>query len=234
MAQVEQLLKYQTEDSKLLQIERDAANSVERKNYVQAKAFLTKAPEKLEALDGTARELATVLEKLKKNYNEIAETLKEFENLDELVEGGADISFYKKSVTGVADQLRSIKGEINSLVKSIKDCDEEYQSLKKKTITVQEQYKQYKVAYQEYKNAKQAEIDGIQKTLDELAKGIDEDVMKKYQAKRSERIFPILCAVKGDRCSKCGMELSILGKEKLSSKGVTECDNCHRFLYKDR
>jgi predicted nucleic acid-binding Zn-ribbon protein len=233
MAQVEQLLKYQTEDSKLLQIERDAANSVERKNYVQAKAFLTKAPEKLDALDATAHELALALEKLKGSYAEIAETLKEFENLDELVEDGADISFYKKSVASVADKLKSIKGEINSLVKSIKDCDEEYQTLKKKTISVQEQYKQYKVIYQEYKTSKQAEIDKIQKTLDELAKGIDVDVMKKYQAKRSERIFPILCAVKGDRCSKCGMELSILGKEKLSNAGVTECDNCHRFLYKE-
>jgi predicted nucleic acid-binding Zn-ribbon protein len=68
--------------------------------------------------------------------------------------------------------------------------------------------------------------------LDKIAKGIDEDVLKKYKAKRSERIFPILCELKGDRCSKCGMELSIAGKEIVSSGKVIECENCHRILYK--
>ena len=39
MAQIEQLLKYQTEDSKLLRIEREASSSEERKNYSQAKLW---------------------------------------------------------------------------------------------------------------------------------------------------------------------------------------------------
>ena len=68
MAQIEQLLKYQQEDSKLLKLERETANSDERKNYTQAKAFLTKAPEKLEALDSKAKELERLLEQLNKQY----------------------------------------------------------------------------------------------------------------------------------------------------------------------
>ena len=72
----------------------------------------------------------------------------------------------------------------------------------------------------------------VQAGLDKLAKNIDPEVLKKYQIKRSERIFPIICAVKNDRCPKCGTELSISGKEKVSS-GVTECEYCHRFLYKE-
>ena len=46
MAKVEKLLKYQAEDSKLLNIEREAANSEQWKNYSQAKSFLTKAPDR--------------------------------------------------------------------------------------------------------------------------------------------------------------------------------------------
>lgn len=233
MAQIEQLLKYQAEDSKMLQIERDAANSTERRNFVQAKNFLTKAPEKLEALDAKAKELTSLLEKLTKKYEEIAETLKEFENLDELVEGGADISFYKKNVTQIAEKLKSIKSEINALVKSVKDADEEYQAMKKKTIAVQKQYQEYSVVYQEYKKTKKAEMEQLQKELDKISATIDPEVMRKYQSKRSERIFPIICAVKNDRCSSCGMELSIVGKEKISGGKVTECDNCHRILYKE-
>ena len=230
---IEQLLKYQTEDSKLLNIEREAATSEEWKNYSQAKSFLTKAPEKLEAMDAKARELESLLEKLNKKYDEIAETLKDFEHLDELVEDGADISFYKKNATQIADKLKSIKSEINALVKSIKDADTEYRTLKKKTLTVQEQYKEYSAKYKEYKNGKLAEMDAVKAELKKLAKDINPEVMKRYETKRSERIFPIICAVKNDRCSKCGMELSIVGKEKLASGEALECENCHRFLYKE-
>lgn len=230
---IEKLLKYQEEDSKLLKIEREASNSDERKNYSQAKSFLTKAPEKLDAMDAKALEMNAILQKLNKKYEEIAETLKDFENLDELVDEGADISFYKKNATQIADKLKSIKAEINALVKSIGEADEEYQSLKKKTIAVQKQYAEYSIAYQEYRKTKLAEMEAVKSELDKLAKDIDPEVLKRYEMKRSERIFPIICAVKNDRCSKCGMELSIVGKEKIARGEATECENCHRFLYKE-
>ncbi len=232
MSQVEQLLKYQEEDAKLLQIEREAANSEERKNFSIAKNFLTKAPEKLEALDAKARELSAIAKELENKYAEIAETLGDFDNLDELIDGGADISFYKKNVLQISERLKGIKAEINALVKAVKEADEEYQAMKKKTIAVQKQYEEYRKVYSQYKESKLAEMKTIQVELDKLAKNIDGEVMKNYQIKRSERIFPILCEVSNGRCSKCGTELSLAGKEKIASGTVTECDNCHRFLYK--
>lgn len=230
---IEQLLKYQAVDSKLLEIEREAANSEEWKNYSQAKSYLTKAPEKLEAMDAKAVELKEVLSKLEKKYAEIVDTLDDFDNLDELVDGGADISFYKKNVSQIADKLKSIKSEIAALSKSIKDADTEYQTFKKKTQTIEKQFTEYSAAYKEYKARKLAEMEEVKKELAKLAKSLDPEVLKRYETKRSERIFPIICAVKNDRCSKCGMELSIVGKEKLASGAALECENCHRFLYKE-
>lgn len=233
MTQIEKLLKYQEEDSKLLKIERDAANSEEWKNYSQSKSFLTKAPEKLDAMNAKARELEAELQNINKKYEDIAETLKDFENLDDLVEEGADISFYKKNATQLLDKLRAIKAEINAITKSIKDADEEYKALKKKTISVQKQYTEFATAYQEYKKSKLAEMEAVKGELKKLAADIHPEVLKRYEIKRSERIFPIICAVANDRCSKCGMELSIVGKEKIAHGEVTECENCHRILYKE-
>ena len=125
MAQIEQLLKYQSEDEKLLRLERETANSEERKNYSQAKAFLTKAPEKLDGLEAKANELTRLLEQLNRQYADIAETLQDFENLDELVDGGADVSFYKKNVLQITERLKSIKAEVAALTKAIKEADEE-------------------------------------------------------------------------------------------------------------
>lgn len=231
--QIEQLLRYQQEDEKLLKIEHEAANSEERKNYTQAKAFLTKAPEKLDAYESKAIELNALLEKLIAKYAEIEETLGDFDNIDELVDGGADVSFYKKNVLQLTEKLKSIKQEVLNLTKAIKEADEEYQAMKKKTIAVQKQYAEYSEAYKKYREAKMAEMEAVKKELEKLAKGIAPEVMQSYQSKRSERIFPILCAVKNGRCSKCGTELSLSGKERIESGLATECDNCHRFLYKE-
>ena len=233
MTQIEKLLKYQEEDSKLLKIEREAANSEEWKNYSQSKSFLTKAPDKLEAMNAKARELEADLQKISKKYEDIAETLKDFDSLDDLVEDGADISFYKKNAMQLLEKLKSLKSEINALSKTIKDADEEYKALKKKTISVQKQYTEFATAYQEYKKSKIAEMETVKEELKKLSADIYPEVLKRYEVKRSERIFPIICAVAGDRCSKCGMELSIAGKEKIAHGEVTECENCHRFLYKE-
>lgn len=232
MSQVELLLKYQQEDSKLLKIEQEYSNSEELKNYSQTRSFLKKAPEKLELMDNKARELKLDLEKLNKKYAEIHETLQEFENLDDLVSGGADISFYKKNVAQIGDKLRGIKNEINALSNAIKDADSEYRAMKKKVLEVQEKYAKYSEIHKTYKEKKVEEMKQYQDELKNLSKDIDKEVLNKYTIKRSERIFPILCKEEGGRCSQCGSELSIADKEKLSSGKVIECDNCHRIVYK--
>lgn len=232
MAQIEQLLKYQAEDEKLLKLEQEALNSEERKNYVIAKNFLTKAPEKLEAMDAKAKEFEATLQSYNKQYSEVAETLGDFEHLDELVEDGANIAFYKKSLSQIIEKIKLIKSEIAAIQKAIREASEEYQTLKKKTIAMQKQYTEYSAKYKELKTAKDSEAQAVKGELVRLSSGIDKEVLARYQAKRSERIFPILCEVKNDRCSKCGTELSIVGKEKLSGGKLTECDYCHRILYK--
>lgn len=233
MTQIEQLLKYQEEDSKLLKIEKEAAGSSEWKNYSQAKSFLTKVPEKLEAMDSMACEIESELKKIDAKYQDIAETLSDFENLDDLVDEGADIAFYKKNATQLLEKLKSLKAEINAKSKTIKEADEEYKALKKKTISVQKQYTEFATAYQEYKKGKLDEMEQIKGELKKLAAKLEPEVLKRYEVKRSERIFPIICCVANERCSKCGMELSIADKEKIARGEVTECENCHRFLYKE-
>lgn len=232
MSQVEKLLKYQEEDAKLRKIEQEDAASEERKNFMQAKAFLTKASDKLDAFDAKAQQLAALLPELKAKYEEVAETLVDFENLDELVEDGADISFYKKSLAQLTEKVKSLRAEIAALTKAIKDSDEEYRAMKKKTIAVQNQYAEYSETYKNFRNKKREEMATVKRELDEIAKDIDPAVFQRYQNKRSEHIFPVLCAVKDNRCTKCGYELSLVGKEKISMGAAVECENCHRFLYK--
>ncbi len=233
MSQVEKLLQYQKEDSRLLKIEQEVHNSEEYKNYIQTRKFLKQAPEKLDALDAKARSLASTVEELSKKYEEVRETLTDFESIDELIDGGADIAFYKKNLTQITETIKAIRSEINAIYKQIKAAQDEYQSMKKKTIAMQKQYEEYSKIYKAYSEEKKKEMAEVQKVLDEIKKDIEPQVMQGYQTKRSERVFPILCPEKNGRCSICGSELSLSFKEKISGGGVVECDNCHRYVYKE-
>lgn len=231
---IKELVRYQETDSKLIGIEKEIAASEERKKYMTARKFLEKAPEKLETLDAKATELVHLLELLVKKYNEIAETIKEFENLDEMVEQGAEIFFYKKNATQIMDSLKSLKAEINKLASRIEEAKSEYATAKKQTIAAQKQYKEYKVKYSEIKEARAEEIKTIENDLAAIAKNIPADLLAKYNAKRKEKLFPVVCSVKDNRCPQCGMELSIAEVSKLSDGTVIECDNCHRILFADK
>ena len=87
---IQDLLRYQETDGKLRTIEQEIAASDERKKYMTARKFLEKAPEKLEALDAKAAELKHIFELLTDKYAEIADTIKDYENLDEMVEQAFD------------------------------------------------------------------------------------------------------------------------------------------------
>ena len=232
---IDELLKYQEADGKLRAIEQEISATDERKKYMTARKFLEKAPEKLEALDAKAAELKHVFELLEKKYSEIADTIKDYENLDEMVdEEGGDISFYKKNASQIADNLRALKGEINKLVSQIEAASAEYAAAKKQTIAMQKQYKEYKVKYGEIKDAHAEQIKEVEAELAALAKKVPEATLAKYKAKRKEKVYPVVCEVAGNRCPQCGMELSIAELSKLSEGTFIECDSCRRILFKKK
>lgn len=232
MSQIAQLLLYQQKDSELLKIEQEIANSEERKKYVQTQSYLKKASDKLDKLESQSQGIVAQLEVLNERYKEISETLKDFDHMDELVKEGADLSFYQRNLSQIIEKIKALKGEIAALITAAKESTDEYQKMKKTTIAAQKQYPALQAAYKQFKQSKQEETDKINSELKGLSKDIDPEVLRKYQAKRSERIFPIICEIKTDRCSKCGIELSIVDKEKVAAGKVVECENCHRILYK--
>jgi predicted nucleic acid-binding Zn-ribbon protein len=162
------------------------------------------------------------------------ETLKDFDALDELIAGGADIAFYKKKAQSVFDQLKKLKAELAELINIINETSVEYQKLKKQVIAAQKLYREAADKY----NAVKAEKEDVRKELEaklaEIAKDISEEAFGKYKSKRKEKIFPILCRFNGNNgCPFCGMDLPIADVNKLKGGGMIECDSCHRLIYKE-
>ena len=233
MAQLQAILKYQEIDAKIYKIERDLAGSEERKEYAKVKKFLESAPEKLDALEAKARGLRSEADELLKQYARLEETLKDFDNIDELVTGGADISFYKKKAQTKVEQLKKMKADLGVLLTAIKATDEEYQKLKKQVLSIEKKAPEVYKKYKELKAAKDAEKKPFEVELSTLEKEISAEMLEVYRTKRKEKIFPVVGQIMGGRCPYCSMDLPIAARSKLSGGGWIECENhiCNRILF---
>lgn len=229
MSQLQAILKYQEIDRKLFKLENELAESEERKKYVKLQKFLKVAPEKLDSLEVKATALKAEADGLTKKYEQIEGTLGDFEHLDELVGGGADVAFYKKKAQSVAEQLKKLKADLNALAENIKATDVEYQKLKKQVISAQKQYAEASEAYKAVKAQREEEKKAIETELASAGKEVDGEMLARYQTKRKEKIFPVVGELYSGRCPFCSMEPPIAAQSKLA--GGVECDNCHRIIF---
>lgn len=231
MSVLEQLLEYQKVDADLRKIEQSVAGSEERKKFMQAKKFMESAREKLDAQDKRAAELKRLRDDLAVRAEEIARQIAEYSDIDEMVDEGGDVSFYKKNAQALLDRLRAVKAEMQKLAADVNAAVDEYERFKKQTIAMQKQGEEYSKKFKDLKNSCAAEVENITKKLNAIAKDIPDDIMQRYQQKRKEKIFPIIAPLSGDRCV-CGMDFPLAQQGKLAGGNVVECEHCHRFVYK--
>ena len=225
------ILKYQEIDRRLFKLDNELAESEERKKYAKLRKFLKTAPEKLDALETKAAALSSEAQALTKKYEEVSATLGDFDNLDELIEGGADVSFYKKKAQSIVENLKKVKADLIALQNSIKETADEYQKLKKQVISAQKQYAEAEESYKAVENSQKDERTAILKELAEAEKAVDNALLARYQTKRKEKIFPVVGELYSGRCPFCSMEPPLIAKSNLAN-GI-ECDHCHRIIFEN-
>ena len=232
MSVLQDLLEYQKVDARLREIEQGIASSDVRKKFMQAKKFMESAREKFETQDKRAQDLKRLRDDLIRRAEEIGKQIAEYADLDEMVDEGGDVSFYKKNAQALLDRLRGLKAEMQKLTADITATAEEYERFKKQGALMQKQYKEYKEKYDALKAEHSDEVKKINAQLAVIAKKLPADTLKKYQQKRREKIFPIIVPLSGDRCV-CGMDFPLAQQGKLAGGNVVECENCRRFVYKE-
>ena len=231
MSVLSELLEYQNVDAQLRKIEQEVSASEEQKKFAQANKFMKSAPERFEAQDKRAVELAALRDDLVRRAEDISRQIAEYSELDEMVEEGGDVSFYKKNAQALLDRLRALKGEMQKLNADIAATVEEYERFKNQGAAMQKQYKEYKAKRDELVNARKDEVNALRTRLTEIGKKIPAETLAKYQQKRKENIFPIIAPLNGNMCI-CGMDFPLALQERLAGGNVVECEHCRRFVYK--
>ena len=230
-AMIEELLEYQKVDGELRKVELELGASDERKKMMQARKVMKNAESRIAAHDKRAVELKQSIEALSQRCNEIAKAIGEYSELDELVEGGADITFYKKNAQALSDRLRALKAELQKVLAEAESVSQEYKKLMEQGKQMNKQYKEFGKKYQELEGSRAAEVEGIKSRLGTIAAKLPKEILERYQVKRRENIFPVVVPLTNNMCM-CGMDLPLSHQSKLAGGHVIECENCHRFIYK--
>lgn len=226
-----ELLEYQRVDGTLRKIEQEIASSEERKKYLQARKVMKTALDKLDVLDRHAADLIRLRDELSVRIREMSKGLDEYDDIDELLEGGADVGFYKKNAQALLDKLRTVKGELAKLLGEIDSVAAEYKKLMEQGKQANKVYKENKEKAEKIEASHSGEIKEIKAKLAEIAKSIDPKVLEYYTNKRQEGIFPVVVQLNDWMCV-CGVELPLLHRSELAGGNMIECEHCRRLIYK--
>ncbi len=226
-----QLLDYQKVDSDLRKIELEIASSDERRKYLQARKVMKAALDRLDALDSHAAELIRMRNEIASRIEASAKGLEEYDDLDEMLEGGADVGFYKKNAQLMLDKLRSVKAELARLLSEIENVSAEYKKLMEQGRQANKQYKENKEKADKIEHSHDGEIKALQEKLAEIGKTIDPKILEHYKLKRKEGIFPVVVPLNGEFCV-CGRDFPLAQQGSLAGGNMVECENCRRLVYK--
>lgn len=230
---LDKLIEYQSVDAELRAIEQELSGSEDRKKGVAAKKFLDTVNDVLAELDRKAQEFDAAYKKYAEGFNQLNETQKEFEGLNDTYTEEDEINFVKKKAQELMSQLKALEEKLVRLQEEITSLTNEYNNLKKKTLVAQKQFKECGQKYTELKASKASAQAEIQARLQAIRKDIPKEVMEAYDKRRADKVFPIVYEiVTAGFCPSCRTEISMLAASKLTKDGFIVCDNCGRLIYK--
>lgn len=237
---IKNLLDYQEVDLKLKTIEDEILKTEEAQKYYAARKFLSTVKDTLQAFEDKAEKLLIRYNNALKEVDEMKKTAAECKAIVESCEDESELNYISKKFKSAVDALSRREQEINDIIKEMEDLSREVVKLNKQNKVMREQFAAYKPKFEELRAQKNNDVKALKDKMAEIGKTIDKidnQVMDKYQLKRKDLKFPIICdanvnaKTKSVYCPRCGSNQSITAYERLEAGELYECETCRRFLY---
>ncbi|MBR5439577.1 MAG: hypothetical protein IKV61_05110 [Clostridia bacterium] len=233
--QIKYLLKYQSVDGKVKEIEDSLKKTEEAKKYYTASKFLKTVGEVASSIDAKAKPLIDSYNALVSDVKQLENQAEEFAKSVESCENDDELNYLKKKFQDVANSILQKEDAIKNLQKNIDDIFNEYNKLKEENGVMKAQYNEFAPKFKELRDSKAPEVKSLKSELEEIAKNIEPSLMQKYISKREDKRFPIIFGVDTSTnscyCPACATGMSISAKNELVSGNIKECENCRRLLY---
>ncbi|MCL2484125.1 MAG: hypothetical protein FWD89_04350 [Firmicutes bacterium] len=224
------LVKYQQEDAKLFKIEREIETNKFRVQAAKDAEDFKQTQETAKKLEQAAGMAIEKFNSVKADYEKNYEKAKELTALDIDKLTDEQIIKVNNELDVILANLTKIEKELLELNTNVEEILARFEASKKKAITARTSYQQNKEAYEKFLAEAQAQAKVVAETLKGLQAGQDKALLTKYMAKRKEKVFPVIVAIKGDSCSACAAQISTVCQNKIKTDGYAECENCLRIL----
>ncbi len=233
--QVELILSYQKVDEELFKEEREFSKNADNVAYVKAVKKIQGMQETLEGYEKTAQAL---LERFNSFVSQQKILQEEKVQLEESVKEATEVAtvdYLRGEISKLASGMDELKVALEELEKEINRINSEYLAYAKEIKEAKEFGRGYKETFDKLNKDLKQKREETNTKLKELESGINAEFLAKYKARRADKkvVFPLVRGCNGTHCSLCGVELSISAKNKISTDDVIECENCHKFVYKE-
>lgn len=230
---LENILKYQEIEGKLVAEESELLKSKDREKVAEISQTLKNQHAKILTLEKQAEKVNDSYKKAVAKYEEF---LKKLEALEKEMESAdsSKIAVYEKAYKDFSAIANALEKDIANIYTHIQQISKEYEDIIKKSKADREKFDKYKALFAKLKAEKEPLIEDLKNQLQESKNKIDSKILNIYLQKREAKKFPVFVALISNKCGGCRMEISAskLGQMKTNEYGVIECENCGRFIYK--
>lgn len=229
---IEEILEYQKKDGQLVKIEKEISESKAKKVVNQMVGIVKNAQAKIVDIEKNSKTLITEFEKLEKAFSEQQKVVENYAKLKLGQQDKAELEKLEKEIKDANTELLVLEKSISTLSKNISKTLKAFEDSKNEVIDAKAKHAQGMKAYTKLVESKKEEQDKLTAELLVLEKKVDPKLLAKYKKMREDKKFPVFVPLIGNSCGGCSMELAMKNQHTLEEKGLLECENCHRIIYK--
>ena len=229
---LEEILEYQKKDGQLVKIEKEISESKAKKVVNQMVGIVKDAQQKIVSTEKNATTLIKTYNELNKSFENQQKVILKYLKLKLENENDETIAEYEKNIKEATTNLLLIQKNIAKLSKSITETLKQFEQYKKDVIDAKKKHAQGMDAYNKLIESHKKDVETLKAELVKLEKKVDPKLLAKYKKMREDKKFPIFVPLLNSSCGGCSMGLAVSQLNKLEEKGMLECENCRRIIYK--
>ncbi len=229
---LENILKYQEIEGKLIVEENELSKSKDREKAAELSTILKSQKTRLIEIEAQAKKVNESYSKAIAKYEEFLKKLEELEK--EMANADASkLAVYEKAYKDFSAIANALEKDITNIYNHIQQITKEYDEIIKKSMSDRVKFDKYKALFDKFKAEKEPLIDDLKAKLQDAKSKVDSKILNIYLQKREVKKFPVFVALIANKCGGCRMEISAskLGQMKTNEYGVIECENCGRLIY---
>lgn len=225
---IEEILKYQEIDGKLIKLNKQLSSMPERQKAAEMQNHLKEGQNRLVVVEQNAQKAMDNFAKAKAYYNDL---VLKIETLSKSLDAAnlSKVKELQQAKSNFYQMIEKLEKELNRISTQLTIVNNEYNSIIKNAKIAKTNLENYKVKFAENKQKLEPEIAKLKAELDAQAKNVDKQMLSKYLAKRENK-FPVIVKNINGTCGGCRMAISASKAGEFAANGYIECENCGRFI----